>query len=167
MAAIHLAEAQVCANWVALRKSVVLLAPLFKKMNEGFIMFITTKGRNALKVMIDLAKHEGEGYIPLSDVAERQKESLKYLETSASQLSSANLIVSARGKSGGYKLAKPAKEYSVLEILIAGEGSLAPVQCIDNGCENAGTCCTLPLFKELDEVITNFLKSKTLKDLCE
>ena len=126
---------------------------------------ITTKGRNALKIMIDLAQHEGDGYISLTDVAERQKESLKYLETSASQLSSAGLVVSARGKSGGYKLAKPAEEYSVAEILAAGEGSLAPVSCLISGCENADTCQTLPLFKELDEVISNFLNSKTLKDL--
>ncbi len=128
-------------------------------------MYITTKGRNALKVMIDLARHEGEGYISLSDIAERQKESLKYLETSASQLSSAGLVVSARGKSGGYKLARRAEEYTVAEILLTGEGTLSPVSCLDSGCENAGTCMTLPLFKELDEVIMNFLNSKTLKDL--
>ena len=128
-------------------------------------MFITTKGRNALKVMIDLANHEGEGFISLSDVAERQKESLKYLEASAKQLSAAGLVVSARGKSGGYKLARKAEEYTVAEILLSGEGTLAPVQCIDSGCENAGSCMTLPLFKELDEVIMNFLTSKTLKDL--
>ena len=128
-------------------------------------MMITTKGRNALKVMIDLAAHEGEGFISLSDVAERQKESLKYLESSVKQLSSAGLILSARGKSGGYKLAKRSEEYSVAEILLSGEGSLAPVQCIDSGCENAETCQTLPLFKELDEVIMKFLTSKTLKDL--
>ena len=128
-------------------------------------MMITTKGRNALKVMIDLAQHEGEGYVSLADIAERQKESLKYLETSAAQLSSAGLVLSARGKSGGYKLAKPASEYRVLDILLTGEGSLAPVSCLISGCENSGTCMTLPLFKELDEVIMNFLNSKTLKDL--
>lgn len=129
-------------------------------------MFITTKGRNALKVMIDLARHEGEGFISLGDIAERQNESLKYLETSAKQLSAAGLVLSARGKSGGYKLAKSAQHYTVAEILISGEGSLAPVSCLENGgCENAGTCMTLPLFKELDEVIMNFLTSKTLKDL--
>lgn len=126
---------------------------------------ITTKGRNALKMMIDLAQHEDEGFIPLGDIAERQKESLKYLESSAAQLSQSGLVVSARGKSGGYKLAKRPEEYNVAEILLSGEGSLAPVQCLESGCENAGTCMTLPLFKELDEVINNFLKSKTLKDL--
>lgn len=131
-------------------------------------MMITTKGRNALKVMIDLAAHEGEGFISLSDIAERQKESLKYLENSVKQLSSAGLILSARGKSGGYKLARKAEDYTVAEILVSGEGSLAPVHCLEDGvapCENAGSCRTLPLFKELDEVIMNFLKSKSLKDM--
>lgn len=128
-------------------------------------MMITTKGRNALKIMIDLARHDGEGYISLADVAERQKESLKYLEASAAQLCSAGLVVSARGKSGGYKLARKIEEYTAAEILQVGEGSLSPVQCLISGCENACTCDTLPLFKELDEVITNFLNSKTLKDL--
>lgn len=126
---------------------------------------ITTKGRNALKIMIDLAAHEGGGYVSLADIAERQRESLKYLEASAAQLSAAGLVVSARGKSGGYRLARPAEEYTVAEILLSGEGTLSPVQCIDSGCENAETCLTLPLFKELDEVIMKFLTSKTLKDL--
>ena len=128
-------------------------------------MMITTKGRNALKIMIDLAQNEEAGFISLNDIAERQKESLKYLEASAKQLSAAGLVVSARGKSGGYKLARKAEEYTVAEILLSGEGTLAPVQCIDSGCENAGSCMTLPLFKELDEVIMSFLTSKTLKDL--
>lgn len=128
-------------------------------------MMITTKGRNALKIMIDLARHDGEGYISLADIAERQKESLKYLETSAKQLSAAGLVVSARGKSGGYKLSRKPGQYTAAEILQIGEGSLSPVQCLISGCENACTCDTLPLFKELDEVIMNFLQSKTLKDL--
>lgn len=128
-------------------------------------MMITTKGRNALKIMIDLARHEGEGYISLADIAERQKESLKYLEATAASLSAAGLVASARGKSGGYKLARPSTDYTAAEILQAGEGSLSPVQCLDIGCENAVTCDTLPLFRELDEVIMKFLNSKTLKDL--
>ena len=129
---------------------------------------ITTKGRNALKVMIDLARHDGEGYISLSDIAARQKESVKYLEISVKQLSVAGLIVSARGKSGGYKLSRPPKDYTVAEILLSGEGSLAPISCLEEGsapCENAGTCATLPLFKELDDVIMGFLNSKKLSDI--
>ncbi|MCD8286878.1 MAG: Rrf2 family transcriptional regulator [Clostridia bacterium] len=131
-------------------------------------MMITTKGRNALKLMIDLADHYGEGYISLADIAERQKESVKYLEYTASQLSSSGLIVSARGKSGGYKLARVPEEYTAAEILLSGEGSLAPVHCLETGaapCVNAASCVTLPLFKELDDVIMNFLNSKTLADL--
>ncbi len=128
-------------------------------------MMITTKGRNALKIMIDLAQHAGDGFVSLNDIAERQKESVKYLETSVAQLSAAGFVLSARGKSGGYRLARPAQDYSVAEILTVGEGSLAPVSCLISGCENAGTCQTLPLFKELDEVIMSFLNSKTLQDL--
>ncbi len=130
-------------------------------------MMITTKGRNALKVMIDLAEHFGEGYVSLADIAERQNVSLKYLESSVSQLSSAGLILSARGKSGGYKLARSASEYSVAEILISGEGTLSPVSCLDKGCENAPKCKTLPLYKELDKIIMNFLRSKKLSDLVQ
>ena len=128
-------------------------------------MMITTKGRNALKIMIDLAQHAGDGFVSLNDIAERQKESVKYLETSVAQLSAAGFVLSARGKSGGYMLARPAQDYSVAQILTVGEGSLAPVSCLISGCENAGTCQTLPLFKELDEVIMSFLNSKTLQDL--
>ena len=128
-------------------------------------MMITTKGRNALKIMIDLAQHYGEGYVSLADVAERQKESVKYLESTAAQLSAAGLVVSARGKSGGYKLSRAPADYTAAEILLSGEGSLAPVSCLVSGCENSDKCMTLPLFKELDEVIMNFLGGKTLKDL--
>ena len=127
-------------------------------------MMITTKGRNALKILIDLARGD-DGYISLADIAERQKESLKYLETSAKQLSAAGLITSARGKSGGYRLARKPEEYSVAEIICAAEGSLAPVSCLDGNCENACNCLTLPLWRELDEVIMNFLNSKSLADL--
>lgn len=128
-------------------------------------MYIATKGRNALKVMLDLAQHNDGAFISLADVAERVKESQKYLESTVAALSAAGLVLSARGKLGGYKLARKPEEYSVAEIITAAEGSLAPVSCLDGGCENAGSCLTLPLWKELDEVIMNFLNSKTLADL--
>ncbi len=128
-------------------------------------MYITTKGRNALKVMLDLAQHNDGTNISLADIAERVKESQKYLEATVSSLSGAGLIVSARGKSGGYRLSRKPEEYSVAEIICAAEGSLAPVSCLEGSCENAGSCLTLPLWKELDEVIMNFLSSKTLSDL--
>lgn len=130
-------------------------------------MMITTKGRNALKIMIDLAQHEGEGFISLTDIAERVNESQKYLESSVAQLSQKGLILSARGKSGGYRLIKTPQEYTIGEIITAAEGSLAPVSCLysDTPCENAGNCLSLPLWKELDEAIMGFLNSKTLADL--
>lgn len=126
---------------------------------------IATKGRNALKVMLDLAQHNDGSYISLADVAERVKESQKYLEATVAALSAAGLILSARGKLGGYKLAKKPEEYTVAEIITSAEGSLSPVACLDSGCENAGSCLSLPLWKELDEVIVNFLNSKSLADL--
>lgn len=128
-------------------------------------MMIATKGRNALKVMLDLAQHNDGSFISLGDIAERVKESQKYLEATVASLSSAGLVVSARGKLGGYKLAKKPEEYSVAEIITAAEGSLAPVSCLDGNCENACNCLTLPLWRELDEVIMSFLNSKTLSDL--
>ena len=128
-------------------------------------MFIATKGRNALKVMLDLAQHNDGSFISLADIAERVKESQKYLEITVAALSAAGLINSARGKFGGYKLLRKPEEYTVAEIILAAEGSLAPVSCLDGGCENADKCLTLPLFKELDEVIMNFLNSKSLADL--
>lgn len=130
-------------------------------------MMITTKGRNALKVMLDLAQNGQNGYISLADIAERVKESQKYLESTVSQLSQKGLILSARGKTGGYMLARTPDKYTVAEIITAAEGSLAPVSCLDesNPCENACNCLSLPLWKELDEVIMNFLNSRTLSDL--
>lgn len=130
-------------------------------------MMITTKGRNALKVMLDLAQHNDGCPVALSDIAERVRESQKYLEATVSQLSQNGLIISSRGKSGGYRLARSPEEYSVAEIITAAEGSLAPVSCLysDTPCENAGNCLSLPLWRELDDVIMNFLRSKTLADL--
>lgn len=128
-------------------------------------MYIATKGRNALKVMLDLAQQPVGTNIPLADIAERVKESQKYLEATVSALSAAGLIISARGKLGGYRLARKPEDYTVAEIITAAEGSLAPVSCLDGNCENAGNCLTLPLWKELDEVIMNFLNSKSLADL--
>lgn len=130
-------------------------------------MMITTKGRNALKVMLDLAQHNDGSPVALSDIAERVKESQKYLESTVSQLSQNGLIISSRGKSGGYRLARSPEEYTIAEIITAAEGSLAPVSCLDSDtpCENASNCRSLPLWRELDEVIMNFLSSKTLADL--
>lgn len=128
---------------------------------------ITTKGRNALKVMLDLAQHDDGSPVPLADIAERVHESQKYLESTASHLSQKGLIVSSRGKSGGYRLSRAPQDYTVAEIITAAEGSLAPVSCLysDTPCQNADKCLSLPLWRELDEVIMNFLNSKSLADL--
>lgn len=130
-------------------------------------MMITTKGRNALKVMLDLAQHNDGTPVPLNDISERVKESQKYLESTVAQLTQKGLILSTRGKSGGYRLAKMPKDITVAEIVTAAEGSLAPVSCLysDTPCENADKCLSLPLWRELDDVIMTFLNSKTLADL--
>lgn len=117
--------------------------------------------------MIDLAQHAGDAPVPLTDVANRVHESVKYLESAMAQLSSANLVVSTRGKSGGYRLADDPQNITVAQIITAAEGSLAPVSCLTSStpCENAPHCLTLPLWKELDDVIMNFLNGKTLAEL--
>ncbi len=128
---------------------------------------ITSKGRNGLKVMIDLAQHKDEGYISLTDIAQRVNESQKYLEAAMACLGAAGLVKSCRGKAGGYTLSKAPEDYSVWEILISSEGNLSPVSCLSSviPCERADICLSLPLWRELDEVIENFLRSKTLSDL--
>ena len=117
-------------------------------------MMISTRGRYALRVMIDLAEHIDEGYIPLQTIAKRQGISEKYLESILAVLSKAGLLDAVRGKGGGYRLSKPAKEYTAFEVLSLTEGTLAPV-----------TCRTLPLWQGLDQVIAAYLCSYTLADL--
>ena len=130
-------------------------------------MMISTKGRYALRVMIDLAEHIDEGYIPLQTIAKRQGISEKYLESILAVLSKAGLLDAVRGKGGGYRLSKPAKEYTAFEVLSLTEGTLAPVTCLERGqqCENAVNCRTLPLWQGLDQVIAAYLCSYTLADL--
>ena len=128
---------------------------------------ISTRGRYALRVMIDLAEHIDEGYIPLQTIAKRQGISEKYLESILAVLSKAGLLDTVRGKGGGYRLSKPAKEYTAFEVLSLTEGTLAPVTCLERGqqCENAVNCRTLPLWQGLDQVIAAYLCSYTLADL--
>ena len=128
---------------------------------------ISTRGRYALRVMIDLAEHIDEGYIPLQMIAKRQGISEKYLESILAVLSKAGLLDAVRGKGGGYRLSKPAKEYTAFEVLSLTEGTLAPVTCLERGqqCENAVNCRTLPLWQGLDQVIAAYLCSYTLADL--
>ena len=130
-------------------------------------MMVSTRGRYALRVMIDLAEHIDEGYIPLQTIAKRQGISEKYLESILAVLSKAGLLDAVRGKGGGYRLSKPAKEYTAFEVLSLTEGTLAPVTCLERGqqCENAVNCRTLPLWQGLDQVIAAYLCSYTLADL--
>ena len=131
-------------------------------------MMVSTKGRYALRVMIDLAEHQSEGYVPLKEIAARQEISEKYLESIISVLSKAGLVDGLRGKGGGYRLNRPAADYSVGQILRLTEGSLAPVTCLEseeNPCPRAGQCTTLPMWEKLDALINDYLDSVSLADL--
>ena len=127
-------------------------------------MVISTKGRYALRLMIDLAQHCDEGFISLKTVSQRQDVSLKYMEAIAAALNRANLVNSQRGKEGGYRLS------TVAEVLHSTEGSMAAVSCLDageNGCERAAQCLTLPMWKKLDAVMDNYLSGVSVQDLLD
>lgn len=131
-------------------------------------MNITSKGRYALRVMLDLAQHPDDGFVSLKTAAERQDISLKYLEMIISHLKKAELVESTRGKEGGYRLTRAPKDYSILEILNSIEDNLAPVSCIQDGavhCDQATGCMTIPMWKELDAITNSYLSSVTLDDL--
>ena len=128
---------------------------------------VSTKGRYALRVMLDLAENAEEGYIPLKEVALRQEISEKYLENIISMLVRTGLLSAVRGKGGGYKLKKAPSEYTVKEILEVTEGSLAPVACLSNSgiCGKNEICKTLPMWKRLDNIINGFFSGITLEEL--
>lgn len=131
-------------------------------------MLISTKGRYALRVMIDLAQNDTGSYISLKDVAERQNISMKYLEIIVSLLNKGEMLESLRGKSGGYRLAYKPSEYTIYSILTLTEGSLVPVNCLERDakeCERAKDCITLPLWKKLDYIVADYLKGVTLEDV--
>lgn len=131
-------------------------------------MMISTKGRYALRVMIDLAEHCNGEYIPMKDVVKRQQVSQKYVERIMTMLSKANFVEAVHGKGGGYRLNRSPDEYIVGDILRLTEGSLAPVACLDcdaEECERADQCRTLPMWKELNNRITDFFDSITIADL--
>lgn len=131
-------------------------------------MNVTSKGRYALRVMLDLAQHPEDGYISLKTIADRQGYSMKYLEMIVGSLKKAELVESTRGKEGGYKLCRAPADYTVGEILRSIEDNLAPVSCIKSGsvsCEHAGECMTIPMWKELDDITNAYLDTVTLQDL--
>lgn len=129
---------------------------------------ISTKGRYALRVMIDLAEHQTGEYIPLKAIAQRQGISEKYLESILKALVRENLLTGVRGKGGGYRLTRAPETYTVGEILRLTEGSLAPVACLEDraeSCSRMAECRTLPMWKKLDALIQNFFDGITLADL--
>ena len=131
-------------------------------------MNVTSKGRYALRIMIDLAQHRDEGYISLKTISDRTQLSMKYLEMIVGNLKKAELVDSTRGKEGGYKLNKTPQEYSIGEILRCIEDNLAPVACIKEGeiqCDRSGACLTVPMWKELDDRTIADLDTVSVEDL--
>ena len=131
-------------------------------------MLISTKGRYALRVMIDLAEHQTEGFIPLKVIAERQEISEKYLESIIKLLVKGKLLNGVRGKGGGYRLTKAPEQYTVGAVLRLTEDSLSPVACLEPGapaCPRMASCRTLPLWQGLNKVIGDYLDNVTLADL--
>lgn len=129
---------------------------------------ISTKGRYALRVMIDLAKQNSDNYVPLKNIAERQNISKKYLEIIVKELVNSSLLKGVSGKGGGYKLSRNPEEYSVGEILEVTEGSLAVVACLSEGaeeCPRAELCETLPMWSEYNKMVHDYFYSKKLSDL--
>ncbi len=131
-------------------------------------MLVSTKGRYALRIMLELAQCEKGAYVPLPLIAKKQDISEKYLESIVSALVRGGLVEGMRGKGGGYRLNRELKDYSVGEILRLTEGSLAPVSCLESGenpCPRAGRCSTLPMWVKLEDLINAYLDSVSLEDL--
>ena len=131
-------------------------------------MKISTRGRYALRVMIDLAEHTSDKYIPLKDIVARQNISQKYLESITTDLSKAGLLDGLHGKNGGYRLTKAPEDITVKDILAVTEGDLAPVACLEKNakpCELLGECRTLSMWKKFYTLINDFFGNITIKDL--
>lgn len=133
-------------------------------------MKISTKGRYALRMMIDLAEHQNKGYVALKDIADRQNISKKYLEQIIPILNRSDVLKTVRGSQGGYMLARTPDRYTVGEILRLTEGNLAPVDCLSRNpieCERSVECATLPVWQGLNRVINEYLDSITLQDILD
>lgn len=131
-------------------------------------MMISTRGRYALRVMIDLAQHSGDGFIPMKEVAQRQEISLKYLERIVPALVKNGLVEGVQGKGGGYRLKRKAEEYTVGEILRLTEGDLAPVSCLQCGaepCQRSSSCKTLAMWNNFFKMTNDYFDSVTIADL--
>lgn len=132
-------------------------------------MKISTKGRYAIRMLLDLAEHDDGGYVALRDIAERQGISKKYLEQIVQVLNKSDILKTNRGYQGGYRLSKPPECYTAGDILRLTEGSLAPVLCADDSsdCEKSPSCPTLSLWQGLYRAVTDYLDSVTLRDLLD
>ena len=131
-------------------------------------MLISTRGRYALRVLVDMAEHQAEGYITLKEVAQRQDISEKYLEAIAKDLVKSGVLAGVRGKGGGYRLCRPPEQINIGAVLRAMEGTLAPVACLEDGaapCARAADCRTLIFWRGLDETIRRYAEGFTVADL--
>ena len=133
-------------------------------------MVVSTRGRYALRVMVDLAKHRNDGYIPLKEISLRQQISLKYLESITASLSKAGLVSGISGKGGGYALAVDPDFCTAKTVLLATGEKLSSVACLSsdvNDCPRAAKCKTLPMWKKLNDVLDDFFDGITITDLLE
>lgn len=131
-------------------------------------MIVSTRGRYALRILIDMAEHIDQDRIPLKEMAERQNISQKYIETIMTMLSKNGLVDAVHGKGGGYKLNKAPSDYKVGDILRVTEGTLAPVACLEKGaapCERKSLCRTVSMWTKLDDLIEGYLDSVSIQDL--
>lgn len=135
------------------------------------MMMVSAKGRYALRILIELARYDGEGFLSLKTIAERQAAPIKYLEAIVALLNRAGMVESLRGKEGGYRLTRMPEEYNIFEILRLTEESMAPVACLGKGeipdCDHADGCLTLPMWQKLDALVEEYLSTVTLRDLIE
>lgn len=140
------------------------------KLKRGMFMKISTKGRYALRMLLDLAEHQNSGYVSLKNIAQRQNISKKYLEQIIPIFNRSDILKTNRGYQGGYQLAKAPSQYTVGEILRLTEGSLSPVACLDqdpNGCQRSAECSMLPVWQGLGRVINAYLDGITLQDILD
>ena len=131
-------------------------------------MMISTRGRYALRVLLDLAENQNKAYVAMKKVAERQELSLKYIERIMPVLSKNHYVEGVQGKGGGYRLAKEPKDYRIGDILRLTEGQLVPVACLEcnaETCKRANICKTLPMWKEFHHMVNNYFDNITLSDL--
>lgn len=142
---------------------------MVSSITEVIDMKVSTKGRYALRMLVDLCEHDCEGYIPLKEVADRQDISKKYLEQIIPLFSDTDILISARGNQGGYRIGRAPKDVSVGEVLTIAEGSISPVYCVEEDvtCDRFEACPTRKVWKDLDVVIKDYLYHISLQDILD